>query len=76
MTKLMIVQFLFYFEISKKCKICQFLPSQKKKISTIYTFLSGKLEIGLTHVIFYSEQICTRCYYLYSLTLLELVGIY
>ena len=26
----MIIQLLFYFEISKKCKICQFLPSQKK----------------------------------------------
>ena len=26
----MIVQLLFYFEISEKCKICQFLPSQKK----------------------------------------------
>ena len=31
---------------------------------------SGKLEIGLTYVTsFYSEHICTRCYYLYSLTL-------
>ena len=30
----------------------------------------GKLEIGLTYATsFYSEHICTRCYYLYSLTL-------
>ena len=26
----MIIQLLFHFEISKKCKICEFLPSQKK----------------------------------------------
>ena len=33
MTKLMIVQLLLYFEINNKCKICQFLPSQKKNMS-------------------------------------------
>ena len=33
-------------------------------------FLGGKLEIGLAYVTsLYSEHICTRCYYLYSLTL-------
>ena len=31
MTKLMIVQLLFHFEISNNCKIYQFFPSQKKK---------------------------------------------
>ena len=39
-------------------------------------FFPGKLEIGLTYVAsFYSEHICTRCYYLYSVTLLGLVSI-
>ena len=35
----MIVQLLFYFEISKKCKICQFLPSQKKNMSIDFSDL-------------------------------------
>ena len=40
-------------------------------------FFSGKLEIDLTYVTsFFSEHICTRCYYLYYLTLLGLAGIY
>ena len=46
----------------------------------VLLFVSGKLEIDLTYVTsLYSEHICTRCYYLYSLTpltLLGLVGIY
>ena len=43
MTKLMIVQLLFYFEISNKCNICQFLPNQKKACPyTYYLYRSHK----------------------------------
>ena len=46
----------------------------------VFFLFSGKLEIHLTYVTsLYHERICIRCYYLYSLTpltLLGLVGIY
>ena len=42
----------------------------------LYLFTSGKLEIYMTYVTsLYSEHICTKCYYLYSLTPLALVGL-
>ena len=41
----------------------------QKHLHFLFCFFK-KLEIGLTYVTsFYSEHICTRCYYLYSLTL-------